>query len=445
LPPPDNVSDGPGAIDLLAEFAASASAGGRAQRLALHLADAVLARGAGALCEEGIALQRLYARTSDGMLGRVAADAAITRLTEIDDIHRPTAVTVGALTAPVALAFTTVHTTVAQLFDALFAGQEVALRLGLALGGARLLSRGLWPSLLVAPAGAAVTAGRLLGLPPARMRQALALAIAQVPRAPGRFLGTRPGRWLLFGEAVRNGCMAALAAADGVDGDPALLDAAWLQAIGGDLADMAWLTTAQTPSDMLSIKPHASAKQALAGVHGLRRILAEEAIAPERVEVLELHVPPPYAAMLDRDPPRTSRLASLVSARWQLALAALRPELLDDVARTTWPQDARLESFASRVRVVPDPALDAMYPAAFPARLVVHAGARRIERLVSHGPGDPEMPFDAAQLLDKARRMPGASVEAVQTALRLPAEEAALARLLHQLGYAASGSVATRS
>jgi 2-methylcitrate dehydratase PrpD len=436
------------AIDALADFAVGASAQGREARLALHLADAVMARIAGAACEEGGATLRLYENAGTGLLGRVAADAAITRLTEIDDIHRPTCITIGALTAPVALAFAGARTTAPALLDAYFVGQEVALRLALALGGARLILRGLWPSLLVAPIGAAVTTGRMLGLPHARMRQALALAVAQVPRAPGKFIGTRPGRWLLFGEAVRSGAMAALAAADGVDGDPALLDAAWLQAVGGELADASRLMPEEMLSDAISIKPHPSAKQALTSIHGLRQILVDAGIGADCVEAIELHVPPAYAPMLDREPARATRLARLISAPWQLALTALRPDLLDDVQRAVWPEDARLEAFAGRVRVIADPALDALYPATYPARLVIHAGGTRHERLITDSPGDPPLPFDVPQLLDKARRIfngSGVGPEAVQVALRLPSDDAALPTLRALLGYADGLGAATRS
>lgn len=427
------------AVDALADFAVGAGTQGREARLSLHLADAAMARIAGAGCEEGRGLLRLYEAVGAGLLGRVAADAAITRLTEIDDIHRPTCITIGALTAPVALAFAGAGTPASTVLAAFLAGQEVALRTASALGGARLILRGLWPSLLVAPIGAAATAGRLLGLPHNRMRQALALAVAQVPRAPGRFIGHRPGRWLLFGEAVRNGTMAALAAADGVDGDPALLDAAWLKAVGGDLADAARLMPDTLLSDAISIKPHPSAKQALAAIHGLRQMLADIGIAPDSVESIELQVPPAYASMLDREPARTSRLASLVSAPWQLALAALRPDLLDDVARAVWPDDARLEAFAGRVRVVANAALDVLYPDVYPALLVVKAGGAEHTRLFGDSPGDPALAFDVPQLLDKAHRIfggAGPGVEAVQLALRLPAEESALPMLRALLGYA---------
>ncbi|MBL0422697.1 MmgE/PrpD family protein [Ramlibacter sp. AW1] len=426
------------AIGSLATVAAGASSRGREARLSLHLADGLLARTAGGRTQEGQALLRLAGRTGPGLLGTVAAHAAVMRLTEIDDIHRPTAVTVGAMTVPPALAFAGADTRPGELLDALHAGQEVALRLALAAGGARLLTRGQWPSLIVAPLAAATVCARLLRLPPERMRHAMALAIAQVTRGPGRPLGARTGRWWLFGEAVRGGCGAALAAADGIDGDPGLLDGGWLQAIGGELAAPAQLTATDSLSDELSIKPHPSAKQALAAVHGLRTLLAEERIAPEGVTAVELHVPPAYAGMLAREAPQASRLASLVNAGWQLALAALRPELLDDVAREGWPDDPRLAAFADRVRVQADPSLDALYPRAYPARLLVEADGRRHERLVTDSPGDPALAFDAGQLHDKALRLlgPHTPFHAFEAALRLPQEPEAVATLRAAFGYA---------
>lgn len=429
---------GPGLLEPLAE-AADARIEGHEARLARHLADAVLARAAGGRTREGRALEALCKRLDPGWLGRVAADASLIRLTEIDDIHRPTAVTVGALTAPVAWALARSHHSGSDLLRALLVGQETALRLGSALGGARLLMRGLWPSLLVAPVGAAATAACLLGLPPDRLRQALALALTQVPRAPGSFRGQRPGRWLLFGQAVRNGCVAALAAADGIDGDPDLLDAAWLQGIGGDLARPQALQSSALLSADLSIKPHPSAKQGLAAIHGLQQWLARDAVPAGRIEAVEVHVPPPYAAMLDRDPPSTSRLARLVNVRWQLALAALRPDALDDVAREDdLAGDADLHAFAARVQVRPDAALDALYPKAFPARLVVQAQAHRHELRVTDSPGDPALAFDDAQLLDKAGRVLGrdAALAPLQHALRVAVDPAALHALRVDLGYA---------
>ncbi len=428
------------AIDAPAQFAATASAADCMPHLALHTADAMVALRAGAATAEGQALLRFVAGADASPLGRVVANASVMRLTEIDDIHRASCVTVSALTVPVAVAFATDDTSPAQFFDALYVGHELALRLALAAGGARLLTRGQWPSLIVAPFGAAATAGRLLGLSPARMRHALALAVSSAPRQPGRFQGTRSGRWWLFGEAVRSGCMAALAAADGIDGDPEILSADWLKSVGGDLAAPEQLTSQGMLTRGLSIKPHASAKQALAAIHGLRQLIAQNQLVPEQIDAIEVQVPPPYAAMLDRDPPRTNRLATLVNAPWQLALAALQPALLDDVAREVWPEDPRLPALAARIQVVADPALDALYPDTFPARVVVRVGGARHETLVTDSPGDPACAFDAAQLIDKARRMLGseAELDSVQAVLGLHGNASAMASLRAVFGYAAN-------
>jgi 2-methylcitrate dehydratase PrpD len=210
--------------------------------------------------------------------------------------------------------------------------------------------------------------------------------------------------------------------------------------VGGDLAAPDQLTPTGLLTQGLSIKPHASAKQALAAIHGLRQLIARHQLVPEQIEAIEVQVPPPYAAMLDRDPPRTNRLATLVNAPWQLALAALQPALLDDVAREVWPEDPRLPALAARIQVVADPTLDALYPVAFPARVIVRVGGTHHEILVTDSPGDPALAYDAAKLIDKARRMlgTGAELDSVRSVLGLPGNASAMASLRAVFGYAAN-------
>lgn len=127
---------------------------------------------------------------------------------------------------------------------------------------------------------------------------------------------------------------------------------------------------------------------------------------------IELRVPTAYAAMVDREPPSASRLASMVSVRWQLALTALAPALLDDMRRTPPAQAQALSQFAAKVQVLADPSMDALYPAAWPAHLVVHAADQRHELRVMDSTGDPALPIDKAQIQDKAWRVWGPSPEA---------------------------------
>jgi len=410
------------AIDALAEFAASASTGPASERLAIHVADGVIALLAGQRSAEGQSLAALLARTETSPLATLSANAAAMRLSEIDDIHRTSGVTASAVALPSALAMSAYVRPEPQRFaDAVMVGQSVAIELALAMGGARLMAQGMWPTYLVAPVGAAAAAGRMLGLPVSRMRHALAIALAQTPRSVGRSSGSRPARWLLFANAVRSGCLAALAAQDGVDGDVSLLDEAWLKGVGGTAAKAVVAAPAVRLNE-ISIKPHCAAKQTLCAIHGLQQLVME-GLDPSTITGLEVRVPPAYATMIDREPPSASRLASMVSVRWQLALAALRPALLDDVSRDVFPDDGALAAFADKVRVVADASLDSAYPGAWPAHLTVTAAGASRELLVTESRGDPELPFAIADVRDKAKRVLGNHPDAQLVELALCARE----------------------
>ena len=427
-------------IDELAEFTAGASVGAGAglERLALHLADASIALMAGMRSTEGHAIAALIHRTEVSPLAHSARLAAVMRLSEIDDIHRQSAVTASAIAVPCALAMRALAAVAspARFIEAIFVGQEMAVRLALAMGGTALLAQGLWPTYLVAPFGAAATTARLLGLNAARTAEALTMALAQTPRAPGRTPRTPcPARWALFGNAVRAGCFAALAAADGIDGDTGLLNDTWLAGIGGAAADTTPLRGLDFASPLIaetSIKPHCSAKQTLAALHGLRELLAQ-GLAAASIDAIEVQVPGAYASMIAREAPGVSRIASIVSAPGQLALAALQPESLDDVSRDALDWRGPLGAFAANITVCAEPALDALYPRQWPARVTVIAGQRREQILVVDSPGDPALPFDVVALIDKATRVIGGrrGRDLVQTAMNACRDASALEALCH--------------
>lgn len=392
------------AIDRLAEFAANASSGALDEPSSIQIADGVIALLAGIDSKEGKKLSAFLSSVDPSPLGVLTANAAAMRLSEIDNIHRSSGVTSSAIALPTALTMSAFSEIQAQRFsDALMVGQSVAIELSLSLGGAKLMSQGLWPSYITAPIGAAATAGRMLGLPASRMRHALAIALAQTPGAVGRSVGARPARWVLFANAVRSGCLAALAALDGIEGDVSILDKSWLRGIGGSLA----LPTVATPINRtyeLSSKAHCAAKQTLAAIHALQ-VLMSDGLEVAEIQSIEVRVPTAYSGMIDREPPNASRLASMVSVRWQLALTALRPNLLDDVSRDHFPSDPQLENFAAKVKIVADPVLDQMYPDMWPAHLKVVTNGFCHELLVTDSAGDPDLPLNRIAIQAKAKRM----------------------------------------
>ena len=387
----------------------------------LHLADACIAHSLGVQTPQAVRMRAAWQITSSSpALAALPWHAACMRLSEVDDIHRPSAVTAAAMVVPTALAVAEwQQSTPTALAGALTAGYRVALHLGVAMGGARLLAQGLWPSYLVAPCAAAATAGHLLGLDEVAMAHALSLALSQTGRSVGRSQGEWPGRWWLFGQAVQNGCQAAMAAQQGMQGDLGLLNPAWMSSVGGAGA----IELAHAPADPwreMSFKPHCAAKQTLSALHAFQQLLGQ-GLRVSDIDRIEVLVAPAYAAMIDREPPTASRLASMVSVRWQLTLAAWAPERLDDVLRTPMPGDADGLTWSERVSVQAEPAWDNVYPAQWPARVRVHTASQVLEASASDSPGDPALPWSQADVLDKAQRMLASTAERARVSLALDA------------------------
>lgn len=400
------------ALRAWAALAAHASSAAVSERLALHLADGVLAWRAGSLTPEGRQLQAWHAQADPSLPGQAALMAALLRLSEVDDIHRASGITPTAMALPAVLPWRPGRTA-SEIADACLAGIEVSVAAGLAMGGVGLFARGQWPSLAAAPLGAAAALGRLLRLDETRLTQALAMAALHSVRTPGRSLSDAPARWLLFGQAVRSGCICALAAAQGTQADVAAAEAAL--ALGeSTLPDAMHPALLQT-----SLKPHPGAKQSLAALAALKQLLqgAGDVQAIERVEVF---VPAAYAAMLQREPPQASRLARLVHGPWQLALLCCAPEHLCDAARLPLEHGLalRVQALAERIHITHDPTLEAHYPRHWPARVRLDEGHRVRECTVLDSDGDPGTGVDAAWLLAKAQRVlgPGAHLAQVRAA-----------------------------
>jgi 2-methylcitrate dehydratase PrpD len=370
------------------------------ERLAIHLLDAVGAWIAGRATEEGKMLARLESRLNQPFpvfggqpLDRIALGVATTRLTEIDDIHMASCTTPSSVVVPTALVLAArSQRPDAQTFaHALCAGYEVMTRFGVAVAGPSILHRGIWPTYLAAPACAAAVTARSLRLTAGKTADALGIALTMTSGGPGRPVGASP-RWLLLGFAARAGSAAALAAAEGYVGDLTLLDDDWMARTHGVQCDAVPLSAppyGDGAVGALSLKPYCAAKQTIAAIDALRDLLGQ-GISPDDIVALRVAVPPAYAGMIGHRNAAGSRIARITSAAYQLALAAYRPDELDNVARPNLAGDSEIAAFMDRVEVVPDKALEQHYPERWPARVeaVLKNGRTETNRVLD-ARGDP--------------------------------------------------------
>jgi 2-methylcitrate dehydratase PrpD len=413
-----------GVIGKLAAFVQGASVaalpGTERATLRRHVADTLVAAVAGARTSEGQALRKVMPRGS--VAEAAGLMAAVIRHTEIDDIHTPSCTTPSSVTVPAALALARQQddTDPDTVASAIWIGTELMTRLGVAIDGARVLYRGLWPTYFTAPLGTAAIAARLLRLGEEQTAHALSLALMLSAGRSGRFHGALPGRSVILAMATGNGIRAAQAAKDGVGGDPALLDGPWMRNAQGIDARVDALTTQLGAGSVyreMTIKPFCSAKQAIAAIEAVMSVV-DGGVAPDSIDRVVVRVPPPYARMIAIRPEAGVRASTIVSAAFQMGLAVHHPERLYDIEREGAMNETAALEFAQKVEIVADDSLLEFFPANFPAEVEVTAGGQTYRKRVTAAYGDPTRALDDTKLQYKAERILGeASTEIMQIGL----------------------------
>lgn len=400
------------------QFAAFLAQGGKPDdgpraAVSLHLVDTIGALVAATKTSEGQALIRFAAQsapqgpTSLDLPLRVMTLAALTRLSEIDDIHLSSMTTPGSIVIPGALAIAAAkpRADADALIDAIVAGYEAMIRLGLALDGPTILYRGIWPTYFAAPFGVAAVAARLFGLDAAQTAHALALALTFAAPGVGHHNAATTSRWLAAGQAARNGLTAAQAARAGFTADLGLLDGGFFSGVYGVTPKPAAMTDGLGRAMLLdvSFKPWCAARQTMAATQALKEIMAE-GIAADTITAVTAQVLPAHRKMIDHGVVAGDRASHLTSVQFQMAVAACAPDLANDLSQSPDALPEGVRSFMTKIKVESDESLSANYPKSWPAFVRVTTPSGMHERRVSVVPGDPARSFDAKQVDEKFLR-----------------------------------------
>ncbi len=379
----------------------------------LHAADTVGAWIAARGTEEG-RLLLAFRKDGDSLADRVAINVALARLSEIDDIHLGAMVTPGAIVVPAAL------TIAASLPDvvaddvaaAVAVGYEAMIRLGAAIDGPSVLYRGIWPTYFAAPFGAAAVAARLLRLDEKQAANALSTALIMAAPGAGHHAATTTARWLAVGHAAGRGLQAALAAEAGFTSDVKIADGDFLKNIFGIAPNVAMLGggAGELALGQTSFKPWCAARQTMAATQALKEVLAD-GVEPQSIARIGVAVLPPHVKMIDHGVAAGDRFSHLTSVQYQMAVAALAPELAYALNAPAGPIAPAIAAFMARIQVrAEEGLLAAGYPQAWPAHVTVMDSGRR-ERTVTHVPGDPARPFGESDLKAKFIRVTSAVLD----------------------------------
>ncbi len=374
----------------------------RTRSLLLATLGALLA---GSRTDEGIQIGRLLERGAGSqgvkvpgypvcaeITSVVRTACATARLTEIDDIHLASCTTPGSVVIPTALALASAGKlrTVREFAAAVTAGYELLIRLGYAVNGPRILQHKLWPTYFAAAFGSAATASRAYGLSIAKTAGALATAFTFCTGTTVPLRSPASSRWLTLGTAAANGLLSARAAAEGILGGGDMLERC-----GGRISGLRVSTPRLLGGlghrylfEEIGTKPYPVARQALAAIEACRELVDAERLDINRIDEILVCVPRAQCMIIDRPAMPETRLDSISSVQYQIALALLAPDRLLDVRRTPPFGNDPLRELMTKVRVRQAPELETYYPAAWPARVVVKAGGRRISHQLLYPRGD---------------------------------------------------------
>ena len=320
--------------------------------------------------------------------GAAFANAAIASALDLDDGHRAASGHPGAAVIPAVLATAeAIGANAERVLTAIALGYEIGVRISAARDFKSLhtFDSGLWCG-----QGAAVAAGWLRGLGPDAIANAIAIAGTT---APGQ---TATGYTRLMGNNVKEGIPWATAtgltavelAANGFTGPVDLLDddARYDQAVLTEGLGQGWRI------EDTYFKLYSCCRWAHAAIDGMLEIRAQEEVAAADIVAVRIETFAQTLALNNDLVPPTLEAAQY-SVPFCVAAAAVHgPAALLPLEEPMLADRAVLDC-APKITVTVDPALDSLFPAAVPARVIVETGDARFSRMIVAPRGEPTNPL----------------------------------------------------
>jgi 2-methylcitrate dehydratase PrpD len=324
---------------------------------------------------------------------------------ELDDGYRQGSVHPGCAVVPTLLALAQDRKVTGQaLIAALVAGYETVTAIGRACHP-ELRQRGFHPTGAVAVLGAAMAAGKLRGLVPERLSNALGLAASS---AAGLFAFVGGGadiKRLHAGHAAREGLQAALLAEQGVEGPPRVLEAR-----DGFLQTLAFGRTASPRPIELPpavpfgitdcyIKPYPCCRHIQPAVEALIGLVTDESIEADDIARIDVET---YRIAAEHAETGWDDFASAqLSFPYLMALALKHRWIRLEHFAESERRDPALAAIAGKVHVTAPPTIDKLYPSLRPARVRLTTTRGSFVRQADEALGSRLVPLDDAGLEEK--------------------------------------------
>ncbi len=343
---------------------------------------------------------------------------------ELDDTHQGGSIHLGVCVFSAALAVAEQVGASGQAFlTSAVAGFEAAARLAMAVRPKEHYGRSFHPTATCGTFGAAVSAGRLLGLTEEQLLSALGIAGSQ---AAGSMEFLTEGAWtkrLHPGWAAFSGLHAALLAREGFVGPTTIVEGrdGFLKAYSNDPDPSKISAGLGTDFQILhtAVKPHACCRYTQAPIDAVLAVVRAHDIRPTDVKTITIGMLETGIPVICEPSERTYHPANVVEAQFSLpfgvAVAVSRRRAGLEEFAPTMLQDADVLAIMPKVAYTHDPALEENYPQEWPAwaRMELTDG-REVSARVRFPKGDPDNPLSWQELIDKYQGLVGSVWESQQ-------------------------------
>jgi 2-methylcitrate dehydratase PrpD len=315
-----------------------------------------------------------------------------------------------------------------QILRAIIAGVEAVVRIGAVVNPSHR-ARGFHATATCNPFGTAITAASLYGLDAGRTVSALGIVGSM---AGGLYEFRHEGSMLMAlhgGLPAQNGIIAAALARDGFTGPTTVLEGpeGFFRGFADDIRPWKLLetpTSGRLGVEELSLRPYNACRYAHAAIDALG-VIARDHGELDLDDIAAVTVWT-HKTAVDQEVEPTSVVAARLSTAFNVALAIVHgPRLVEVTAEDL--ADPRTQSVMSRISILEDPELTAIFPARWACRVRVELRSGAVyEERIDTPKGDPDNPLTVTELEDKFLRLatPGigenAAAEVVETILRNP-------------------------
>ena len=301
-----------------------------------------------------------------------------------------------------------------DFIEAIVAGYETVIRLGVAVDPAKHYARGFHPTATCGTFGSAMTAARIIRLDQEQAANALGIAGSQAAGSMEYLTDGVYTKRFHAGWASKSGLTAALLAREGFSGPKTIIEGkfGFLKGYSDDPHPEKLFTDWENPYKIMktSIKPYACCRYKQGPIDCILQIMQSHQLKPSDVKQIRVGVLSAGFSLVADPIEKKRHPQTIVDAQFSMPFGAVLAVLFKKAGLDQYTMQnihsRELLDLMVRVDCYKDESLDVMYPAKWPAEAIIETtDGKTLTSRMEYPKGDPENPLSWQDIQDKFLNM----------------------------------------